>query len=44
MHLFMQTFYGGTNMHEKIIVNNVGHNGNSMYNSPEFKQYIIDNQ
>ncbi|MGJ8734869.1 MAG: Ig-like domain-containing protein [Cellulophaga sp.] len=44
MHLYMQTFYGGTNMHEKIIVNNVGHNGNSMYNSPEFKQYIIDNQ
>jgi len=42
--LYMQTFYGGTNNHEKIIVNNVGHNANGMYNSPEFKQYLVDHQ
>ena len=44
IYLFMQTFYGTTNNHEKIIVNNVGHNGNAMYNSSEFKQYLIDRQ
>ena len=43
MHLYMQTFYEGTNNHEKIIVNNVGHNGYNMYNSTEFKQYIMNN-
>jgi hypothetical protein len=44
MYLYMQTFYRATNNHEKIIVNNVGHDGSSMYNSSEFKQYIIDHQ
>ena len=42
--LYMQTFYSATNKHDKIIVNNVGHNANGMYNSPEFKQYLIDHQ
>ncbi len=44
LFLYMQTFYGGTNNHEKIIVNNVGHDANGMYNSSEFQQYIIDHQ
>lgn len=44
MYFYMQTFYGETNRHEKIIINNVGHNGNGMYNSPEFKDYLMDNQ
>jgi hypothetical protein len=44
MYLYMQTFYGATNNHEKIIVNNVGHDANGMFNSSEFQQYIIDNQ
>jgi hypothetical protein len=42
--LYMQTFYSATNNHDKIIVNNVGHNANGMYNSPEFKQYLVDRQ
>lgn len=42
--LYMQTFYSTTNNHDKIIVNNVGHDGNGMYNSSEFKQYLIDRQ
>jgi hypothetical protein len=44
MYLYMQTYYGTTNKHEKIIVNNVGHDGNAMYNSTEFKQYLTDHQ
>ncbi len=44
MYLYMQTFYGATNNHEKIIVNNVGHDANGMYNSSEFKEYITENQ
>ncbi|MDD7886290.1 Ig-like domain-containing protein [Flavivirga sp. 57AJ16] len=44
IYLYMQTFYGATNNHEKIIVNNVGHDANGMYNSSEFKQYLIDRQ
>ncbi|GAA4801450.1 hypothetical protein GCM10023330_04150 [Litoribaculum gwangyangense] len=44
MFLYMETFYPTTNNHKKIIVNNVGHDANSMFNSSEFKQYIIDNQ
>jgi hypothetical protein len=44
MYLYMQTYFGATNKHQKIIVNNVGHDGNAMYNSTEFKQYLTDNQ
>lgn len=44
MYLYMQTFYGATNKHERIIVNNVGHDGDGMFNSSEFKQYLLDHQ
>lgn len=44
MYLYMQTYYPANNKHNKILVNNVGHNGNAMFNSPEFKQYLIDHQ
>lgn len=44
MYLYMQTFYGTTNKHQKIIVNNVGHNANAIYNSPEFKAYLTNHQ
>ena len=43
MFLYMQTFYESTNQHQKITVDNVGHNAEEMFNSPEFKEYLATN-
>lgn len=37
---FMDTFYNGQNDHRKITVPNVGHDGEAMFNSPEFKSFL----
>ena len=35
-HLLIQTNYQNTNQHQKVIVNGIGHNGQAMYQAPEF--------
>ncbi|MBO0343476.1 Ig-like domain-containing protein [Flagellimonas profundi] len=42
MYLYMETFYPTENNHREIIVPNVGHDGNGMFNSSEFKQFILE--
>lgn len=41
MHLFMETFYPNEHQHEKVLVEGVGHNGNSMYNSNSYKELML---
>ncbi len=43
MFRFMDTFYNGQNDHHKITVPNVGHDGEAMFNSPEFKTFLLEN-
>ena len=42
MFTYMETFYTSTHNHRKIIVPNVAHDGNGMFNSEEFKQYVME--
>lgn len=39
----MNTFYAGEHAHERVIVNGVGHDGENMYKSSEFRTLITDN-
>ncbi len=40
IHRFMDTYYQGENAHGKTIVEGIGHDGNRMYQSAEFKELI----
>ena len=42
MFQYMETFYPTDHNHRKIIVPNVAHDGNGMFNSPEFKDYLLE--
>jgi hypothetical protein len=42
MQLFMETFYPDVHNHQKKLVQNIGHNGNSMYNSNSYKELMQD--
>ena len=42
MFTYMETFYTSTHNHRKIIVPNVAHDANGMFNSSEFKQYVME--
>ncbi len=44
MFTYMETFYQTTHNHRKIIVPNVAHDANGIFNSMEFKQFIMDFQ
>ncbi|UOB18541.1 Ig-like domain-containing protein [Abyssalbus ytuae] len=44
MFSYMERFYGATHKHKKIIVQNIGHDGDGMFNSPEFKQFMLEFQ
>lgn len=41
-HLLMQTNYPTNNQHQKVVVEGIGHNGQQMYQSPEFRTLIQD--
>jgi hypothetical protein len=41
IYLFMETFYPNEHNHQKKIVQNIGHNGNSMYNSNSYKELML---
>lgn len=41
MHLFMETIYPNDNEHQKVLVEGVGHNGNSMYTSTSYKELML---
>ena len=42
MFHYMETFYSGSHNHRKIIVPNVAHDANGIFNSQEFKQFIME--
>ena len=44
MFTYMETFHAGNHNHRKIVVPNVGHDGNGMFNSNEFQQYLMEFQ
>lgn len=44
MFTYMETFHSATHKHKKIDVPGVGHDANGMFNSSEFKQFIMDFQ
>ncbi|MGJ3234909.1 hypothetical protein [Marivirga sp.] len=41
MQLLMETFYQNEHNHQKKLVQNIGHNGNSMYNSNSYKELML---
>ena len=43
MFRYIETFYNGQHDHHKIIVPNVGHDGEAIFSSPEFKAYLEEN-
>lgn len=42
MFQYMETFYPTDHNHRRIVVPNVAHDGNGMFNSPEFKDYFLE--
>lgn len=40
MFRFMELSYPGTHQHKKVVVNGIGHDGQGMYLSPEFKTLL----
>ncbi|AEM69585.1 hypothetical protein Murru_0534 [Allomuricauda ruestringensis DSM 13258] len=42
MYEYMETFYPSTHNHREVIVPNVGHDANGIFNSSEFKQYVME--
>lgn len=40
MYEYMETFYLGAHMHERVTVENIGHDAPAMYNSPEAQALI----
>lgn len=42
MFSYMELSYPGTHQHKKVIVNGIGHDGEGMYQSPEFKTLLTD--
>jgi hypothetical protein len=40
--LFMEEYYQGNHNHRKIIVDGIGHDGQAMFSSPEFKNYLTE--
>lgn len=44
MLTYMETFYQTTHNHRNIIVPNVAHDANGIFNSAEFKQFMMDFQ
>lgn len=41
-HLWITTNYQATNQHQKVIVEGIGHNGQQMYQSAEFRMLLLD--
>lgn len=42
MFRYIELSYPGTHQHKKVIVNGIGHDGEGMYQSPEFKILLTD--